>query len=1014
MSMSPHQIFGRLQELKKWQHTHEKLLKRSDFDEDIEKTPLKRVYTSENSHRNLDEIKGSPGKEFEELLEEKLNEYSESLNPSVNDVRKPKKPYLKKGSGLLKYNLKPEEYKKLIGNKFSSTILPFKQRPKSVEAPSRSKEGTFNRPKTSGGEKHSKCLQKTQTANRTSQNSSQKPRSSINQRKPRDIPKIQNKNCIYKQQEPEKVIKYNGNQPNIEIVNLSEKPKVKDNDITKRTSPKLYDFIESISRKPEQFTPLKVPEISIKPKGNWCDISVNCHNEVSWKNPTVDNFEHNSIDSNSDKCSPQVAIESQWRNGVVRHINEFRSTMNQINNIEKKNAFHENEPLEVINGARKSLSYEFSDQSLYEKALETELMIFEALERRAEQSSFCSTNTSIIQLLASTPSKFNFKDVGTGSETPEFRKIIDSTDEIENQPVRDKIDERFEKASREIGIQQTVPSPKWRIEEGTQNYHKENESEIDQVEGIEENEQEVDKINFKPTRSVSITTDDLGMCGTIYSSDSSDESEYSVESKKANRYSRPPQTDKSSLNNSETCTSCGNLIKIKIEECESELNDLKQEKNRIVAIREQMAKEKKEFEKEMKTRRRQFEEQRIRFELELEEERKKISEKNSSEKSNKDTKSKIQHKKDREELNNLKLELHEAKELMKLRETKNSMCIARLRNQVKVLEKNNADLKAENEKLLKEKSKLSAQQKVYNKSTETKMLKEISKNISKLTEETFKNQNFKIETSSEEDSRRRLSRASCKGDSGNDCRKSLNKSHGVTASINSYHGHGEGPIKSSTTIQNVLKANNDNIEEKYKSLFSGQDVIIEDKVKTNVNHLRESTKPSGLGKSERILEDGTKEIRYSNGNMKLMSENGTVRYYYASNDTWHTNFPDGTEVIEFPNGQSEKRFKDGKCLVFFPDGLIQTIFPDGTEEVKYPDGSKLLTKKNGDRMLFLSNGQVEIHTKDQKRREYPDGTVKILYPDGSQETRYSNGRVRMKNCDGEIILDTERKLIEIL
>lgn len=79
-------------------------------------------------------------------------------------------------------------------------------------------------------------------------------------------------------------------------------------------------------------------------------------------------------------------------------------------------------------------------------------------------------------------------------------------------------------------------------------------------------------------------------------------------------------------------------------------------------------------------------------------------------------------------------------------------------------------------------------------------------------------------------------------------------------------------------------------------------------------------------KTEKILEDGTKEIKYSNGNVKRISENGrwhvlkyfinlfefelilgTVRYYYASNDTWHTNFPDGTEVIEFSKWVESKK-----------------------------------------------------------------------------------------------------------
>lgn len=63
--------------------------------------------------------------------------------------------------------------------------------------------------------------------------------------------------------------------------------------------------------------------------------------------------------------------------------------------------------------------------------------------------------------------------------------------------------------------------------------------------------------------------------------------------------------------------------------------------------------------------------------------------------------------------------------------------------------------------------------------------------------------------------------------------------------------------------------------------------------------------------------------------------------------------------------------------------------------------------KSGERILLLPNGQKEIHSNSHKRREYPDGTVKIVFPDGSQETRYSNGRVRLKNKEGKLIMDSE-------
>jgi centromere protein J len=69
---------------------------------------------------------------------------------------------------------------------------------------------------------------------------------------------------------------------------------------------------------------------------------------------------------------------------------------------------------------------------------------------------------------------------------------------------------------------------------------------------------------------------------------------------------------------------------------------------------------------------------------------------------------------------------------------------------------------------------------------------------------------------------------------------------------------------------------------------------------------------------ETILDDGRKEILYSNGNLKKISPDGTnikviyyngdvketkedsERYYFANNKTYHTTFNTGLEIIEFP------------------------------------------------------------------------------------------------------------------
>lgn len=183
---------------------------------------------------------------------------------------------------------------------------------------------------------------------------------------------------------------------------------------------------------------------------------------------------------------------------------------------------------------------------------------------------------------------------------------------------------------------------------------------------------------------------------------------------------------------------------------------------------------------------------------------------------------------------------------------------------------------------------------------------------------------------------------------------------------------------------------------------------------------------------EIINADGSKDIWYRNGNLKKISSDGmfikmlyfnkdiketsinegTIRYYYFETNTWHTTYIDGLEIIEFPNGHTEHRHKSGTVEIHFPNGTIKTTPSNNQqsnilEEWKYPDGTTVIQLKNGDKILKMLNGQKEIHTQLHKRREYPDGTVKLLYPDGSQETRYSNGRVRLKDKEGNLVMDSE-------
>ncbi|XP_029173783.1 centromere protein J-like [Nylanderia fulva] len=240
--------------------------------------------------------------------------------------------------------------------------------------------------------------------------------------------------------------------------------------------------------------------------------------------------------------------------------------------------------------------------------------------------------------------------------------------------------------------------------------------------------------------------------------------------------------------------------------------------------------------------------------------------------------------------------------------------------------------------------------------------------------------------------------------------------------------------------ENLLKDATSNLVENPNQSHVTRDVNDESKIKDDVkmqNRIEKS--PSSL-RHHRISEantinkdivkqiqytDGRVEYWYPNGNVKKVfpdreitkmiyyngdvretDKDGRVKYFYATTKTWHTTTPDGLEILEFPDGQVEKRASDGTIEVSFPDGAVRIAQADGTEKWSLPDGTIAETFINGDKILTLPNGQREIHTKEHKRREYPDGTVKLVYTDGTQETRYSNGRKRLKDKDGNLLMDS--------
>ncbi|XP_007439903.1 centromere protein J [Python bivittatus] len=209
---------------------------------------------------------------------------------------------------------------------------------------------------------------------------------------------------------------------------------------------------------------------------------------------------------------------------------------------------------------------------------------------------------------------------------------------------------------------------------------------------------------------------------------------------------------------------------------------------------------------------------------------------------------------------------------------------------------------------------------------------------------------------------------------------------------------GDGTVESSVAVT----FGSSDSEEEVEREASHPDGKIE-KVLKNGCHL--IIFPNGTRK-EVSCDGKTTTVTFFNGDVKQVLEDQRVIYYYADAKTTHTTYPTGLEILHFSNGQIEKHFPDGKKEIIFPDQTIKNVFTDGREVNIFPDGTIVHMQQDGSKIIEFSNGQQEVHTAHFKRREYPDGTIKTVYADGRQETQYASGRLRVKNKNGDVIMDT--------
>ncbi|XP_043851142.1 centromere protein J isoform X2 [Dromiciops gliroides] len=354
----------------------------------------------------------------------------------------------------------------------------------------------------------------------------------------------------------------------------------------------------------------------------------------------------------------------------------------------------------------------------------------------------------------------------------------------------------------------------------------------------------------------------------------------------------------------------------------------------------------------------------------------------------------IPDRKEREEIQALKQQIADLQEELKRKETKWSNTHSRLKSQIETLAKENTDLREEIK--IMERFRLEAWKKA------------------EAIENNLKNEHPLISVKKEESTNPLLG-----------FQKSQSLSSNQTEKYKKNHSPVQGNLPRRPKSAPIHDLSNSD-----KGQFIPSEIsepltcpVPDSKVQEEEIH-GEISHPDG--KVEKVLKSGCHVILFPNGTRKEVSSDGKtiiitffngdvkkvmpderVIYYYAATQTTHTTYPDGLEVLHFSSGQIEKHFPDGRKEITFPDQSIKNLFEDGREESIFPDGTIVRVQQDGNKIIEFNNGQRELHTPQFKRREYPDGTIKTVYSNGHQETKYISGRVRIKDKDGNVLMDTK-------
>lgn len=178
--------------------------------------------------------------------------------------------------------------------------------------------------------------------------------------------------------------------------------------------------------------------------------------------------------------------------------------------------------------------------------------------------------------------------------------------------------------------------------------------------------------------------------------------------------------------------STSELLKDRLCELEDEIETFRKENASLSKLREEVDQDRQKFYEEKAAFEQKFNEEKVLSEYYLAEEKDKLNkQKQMYERYVREMRGRL-NKKDKDEVVNLKKEINDLKDEIRLKDAKSTSTIARLRNQIKIMEKEKKGLQEEVEKLKKLNRRIQHSNEVTRRLTNIKYLEEINKKLTNM------------------------------------------------------------------------------------------------------------------------------------------------------------------------------------------------------------------------------------------------------------------------------------------